>query len=103
MQPARVRRLWSGNPAFSGIYYCYLLPVPVLFPTTGDVASFTVKKIATQPVEAPSAKVATQPVDAPSAKPVVHHKATGSSSEKVRPVDWRTDIPNPHWQEDFTS
>ena len=43
--------------------------------------------VATQPVEAPSAKLATQPVEAPGARSVVHSQSTGTGSEEVRPVD----------------
>ena len=32
-------------------------------------------------------KVATQPVEAPGTRPVVQAQSTGTSSEKVRPVD----------------
>ena len=44
-------------------------------------------RVATEPVEANGVKVATQPVEAPGTRPVVQAQSTGTSSEKVRPVD----------------
>ena len=52
---------------------------PVEAPRTG--------RLATQSVEAPSARTATQPVEAPCARPEVHSQPTGTSSLDVSAVD----------------